>query len=122
MRCLVDKINIKELSLRCIIGINPDERHEKQDVIINVILHADLSRAGKSDNFNNTIDYKAVKLKIVEMVEKSNYYLIEALAENIANICLSFEGVEQVDVSVDKPGALRFAKSVGVEISRRKNE
>lgn len=118
----MDKIKIKDLSLRCIIGINPDERREKQDVIINVILYADLSIAGQSDDFNSAIDYKVVKLKILELVEKSSYYLIEALAENIANICLSFEGVEQVDVSVDKPGALRFARSVGVEISRRKNE
>ena len=117
----MDKIRIKDLALRCIIGINTEERREKQDVIINATLYADLSKAGKSDDFEDTIDYKAVKLKILGLVETSSFYLVEALAENIANTCLGFDGVEQADVSVEKPGALRFAKSVGVEISR-KNE
>jgi D-erythro-7,8-dihydroneopterin triphosphate epimerase len=116
----MDKIKIRDLSLRCIIGLNAEERREKQDVVINVVLYADLSQAGKSDDFKDTIDYKAVKLKILDLVENSSFYLVEALAENIADLCLEFIGVEQVEVSVEKPGALRFAKSVGVEISRNK--
>ena len=60
----MDKIFIKDLFLRCIIGINPEERTKKQDIIINVTLHADLASAGKSDDIEDTIDYKKMKMEI----------------------------------------------------------
>ncbi len=116
----MDKIHIRDLSLRCIIGIFDNERLEKQDVIINVTLHCDLSQACNSDDFNDTVDYKTVKKKIMKMVEESNFLLIEALAGAVADICLEFEKVKQVDVTVEKPGALRFVRTVDVEISRSK--
>ena len=118
MRLALDKIHIRDIALRCIIGVNDDERREKQDVIVNVTLHADLARAGVTDNFADTLDYKAVKQRIVRLVEDSRYYLLEALAEAIAGTCLEFERVERVDVTVEKPGALRFARTVAVDISR----
>jgi FolB domain-containing protein len=115
----LDRIHIREILLRCIIGINEDERHEKQDVVISVTLHTSLSKAGASDNFADTVDYKAVKQRIVALVEGSSYYLIEALAEAVARECLSVDDrIRRVDVLVEKPGALRFARTVGVEISR----
>lgn len=115
----MDKIHIRDILLRCIIGVNDDERREKQDVVISVTLHADLSKAGASDDFADTVDYKAVKQRIVALVEKSSYYLVEALAEAIARECLSIDrNVRRVDVLVEKPGALRFARTVGVEITR----
>ena len=114
----MDRIVISDLVARCIIGVDPEERREKQDVIINVVLSADLSNAGKSDRFEDAIDYRAVKKRIVKMVEASQYYLVEALAERVAAICLEHPAVEQVEVAVEKPFALRFARSVGVEITR----
>ena len=116
----MDRIIISDLGLRCIIGINPDERCEKQDVVINLSIYADLSKAGKSDKFEDTIDYRAIKKKIVSHVETSHYFLVEALAEAISGICLENPAVKQVVVRVDKPAALRFARSVGVEISRNR--
>lgn len=118
----MDKIHIKDISVRCIIGVREDERREKQDVIINITLYADLSEAGRTDDFTRTVDYSAVKHRIYEMVESSEYFLLEALAENIARICLSFDMVERVDVEVEKPGALRFARTVSVQISRARQE
>ncbi len=117
---MMDRILISDLSVRCIIGINEDERREKQDVLINIALNADLSRAGMSDRFEDTVDYRAIKKEIVGMVESSNYHLVEALAEAVAGLCLKYSGVLQVQVRVDKPGALRFARSVGAEIIRAK--
>ena len=114
----MDRIVIREIALRCIIGIYPEEGHEKQDVVVTVALHADLSRAGASDDFSDTVDYKAVKQAILRLVESSQFQLIEALAQAIADECLKFERVERVDVTVEKPGALRFARTVAVEISR----
>jgi dihydroneopterin aldolase/D-erythro-7,8-dihydroneopterin triphosphate epimerase len=114
----MDRIHIRDLALRCIIGIYPEEREKKQDVIINVVMEADLSSAGASDQIEDTIDYKTIKLQIVEMVEGSSFNLIESLADRTARICLAVPRVTRVTVTVDKPGALRFARSVAVEVTR----
>jgi D-erythro-7,8-dihydroneopterin triphosphate epimerase len=116
----MDRILIKDLLARCIIGINDDERREKQDVVINVTLGVDLSRAGRTDRLAHSIDYRAIKKRILAVVESSSYFLIEALAERIADICLESPSVLEVVVSVEKPSALRFARSVGVELTRRR--
>lgn len=113
-----DRIHIRDLHLRCIIGINPEERREKQDVVINVVLECDLSRAHQTDRIEDTVNYKSIKKKIVKMVEASEYQLIETLAERVSEICLEDPKVQQAVVTVDKPGALRFARSVAVEITR----
>lgn len=116
----MDKIHIRDILARCIIGVNEEERHNKQDVIINLTLHADIRKAGQTDDFRDTVDYKAVKQRVLGLVEDSQYFLIEALAEAIARTCLEFDLVEEVTVLVEKPGALRFARTVGVEITRNK--
>jgi len=114
----VDRIYIKDMLVRCVIGIFEDERREKQDVVINVVLHADLREAGRTDDITRSVDYKAIKKRILKLVEGSKCYLVEALAEAIAALCLEDERVARVDVLVEKPGALRFARSVGVEVTR----
>jgi len=116
---MTDRILISDLSVRCIIGVNDDERREKQDVLINLAISADLSKAGRSDRFEDTVDYRAIKKEILQMVESSNYHLVEALAEAIADLCLKYPGVLDVQVRVEKPTALRFARNVGVEITRK---
>ena len=115
----LDRILITDLLLRCIVGINPDEREKKQDVIINITLYADLSAACSSDDIDDTVNYKKIKNSVVVLVEESSYFLVEKLAEMIARCCLGFERVAAVTVRVEKPGALRFAKNVGVEVFRR---
>ena len=114
----MDKIYIRDLALRCIIGLYPAERKNKQDVIINVTMETDLRAAGKSDNLNDTVDYKAIKLAILDFVENSSFNLIESLAEGIAAICLKDARVQGTTVMIDKPGALRFCRSVAVEVTR----
>ena len=118
----LDRIHIRDLRLRCIVGINPDERVNKQDVVINLTLYADLRKAGRSDDIADTVDYKAVKLAVLELAEKSSFLLVERLAEAIADVCLSHAGVRRVRVLVEKPAALRFARTVGVEIVRESRE
>ena len=113
-----DRIHIRDLNARCIIGINEDERVNEQDVYLNITMHADLSKPCASDAIEDTIDYKSIKKQVFEMVEASSYFLIERLADEVSRICLRDDRVVRVDVSVDKPGALRFARSVAVEISR----
>ncbi len=113
-----DQIHITDLSLRCIIGTFPDERREKQDVILNLTLFCDLRRAGVTDDLRDAVDYKAVKQAVRALVELSQFQLVEKLAAEVARLILRMPGIERVRVRVDKPGALRFARTVGVEIER----
>lgn len=118
----LDAIHIRDLLLRCIVGVFPEERRAKQDVVINITLYADLSAACRSDRLDDTVDYKALKKDVIAMVESSECQLIERLAERIADICLRQSRVQRVRVLLEKPGALRFARTVGVEIVRERSE
>ena len=110
------KIYITDLVARCVLGVEAEERREKQEVVINVGLEADLVAAAASDRFEDALDYRAIKKQILAFVEGSEFYLLEALTDRIADLCLENPHVAEVKVRVDKPSALRFARSVGVEI------
>jgi dihydroneopterin aldolase/D-erythro-7,8-dihydroneopterin triphosphate epimerase len=116
-----DRIHIQDLLARCIVGLNPDEREAPQDVLINLTLWADLREAGRTDDLAHTVDYSALKKRILAMVEASSDLLIERLAQRVADLCLADAHVDRVSVRIDKPGALRFARSVAVEIHRRRD-
>jgi FolB domain-containing protein len=118
----LDKIYITGLLVRCIIGVNDWERTQKQDVLINITLYTDLTRPSQTDRIEDTIDYKEIKKQIIAMVENSSFYLIERLAGGIAQTCLAHSLIRAARIRIDKPGALRFAKSVGVEIFRIKTD
>src|SRR5438046_1231124 len=114
----LDQIEIRDLLLRCIVGINESERKNKQDVLINIVMWADTRPAARSDKIDDAVNYRTVTKQIIEHVEASDYFLVERLVERVAEICLSDVRVERVQVSLEKPGALRFARSVGVTITR----
>ena len=116
-----DRIYIRDLALRCLIGVYPEERRERQDVIINVVLEADLAPAAASDRLEDAVDYKGLKKSILALVEGSAFQLIETLADRIARLALADVRVRRATVTVDKPGALRFARSAAVEITRSRN-
>jgi FolB domain-containing protein len=113
-----DRIVIKDLLVRGILGINDWEREQPQDILVNLTLFADLRRAGFSDDIADTVNYRTVTKKILAHMETSTRYTVEALATDIARLCLQEAGVTRVRVRLEKPGALRFARSVGVEIER----
>jgi len=113
-----DRILIKDLHLRGIIGINEDEREKKQDILINMAIFADVSTAAQSDDINDTLNYRTITKAIIQYVEEdSAHFTVEALATALARIAIQY-GAPRVIVRVEKPGALRFAASVGVEIER----
>jgi len=116
----LDKILIKDLLVRCTIGVNEAERRERQDVIINIEAWANLIEAAKTDDIRETFDYKELNKNIIKTVENSQFYLLETLTEKIAQTCLQHEKIHKVKVTAEKPAALRFARSVGVEITRTK--
>jgi 2-amino-4-hydroxy-6-hydroxymethyldihydropteridine diphosphokinase len=118
----MDQILIKDLLLRTYLGLNPEERIKKQDVLLNIVLYADLKSAGYSDAEQDAVNYKTITKKLITMVEASRFKLVERLAAEVANLSLVDSRVSAVKVSVEKPGALRFARSVGVEIYRTRHE
>ncbi len=119
----MDKIIIKNLLLRGILGINPEERIKRQDILINVTLFTNIKKAALSDDADHAINYKTVKGKIIDHVEASSDFLIEKLVNDLAKMLLvEFSGIEKVILRVEKPGALRFAESVGIEIERTLND
>ncbi len=118
----MDEIEIENLRLRCIIGFSEHERKDKQDVVISLRIRTDMRRAGASDNPDDAFNYRTVTKGIIRHVEESSYYLVEALATAIARICVVEHGAAWVQVRVHKPGALRFADSVGVVIERTSDD
>lgn len=117
-----DEIQIEDLHLRAVIGINGEERRDRQDVLVNLILYVDTRIAGITDNIDDApLNYRDLTKRVICGVEESRFHLLERLAEEIAHICLKEKGVERVRVSVAKPSALRFARSVGVVIERDRN-
>ena len=115
---MTDQVQIKDLLLRAIIGINDEERRDRQDVLINIVLYADLRAAGASDQIEDAVNYRTITKRIIKLVEGSQFYLVEKMAAEIAAICLEDPRVERAVVRVEKPGALRFARSVGVQVDR----
>jgi FolB domain-containing protein len=118
----LDKIIIKDLLLRGIIGINDDERVNKQDILINIVMYADTFPAAKSDSIDDAVNYRTITKRVIDHVESSSDFLVEKLVNDIARIILTEYEVDRVQVRVEKPGALRFARSVGVEIDRIKSD
>lgn len=114
----MDYVLIEELLVRCIIGVNEEERREKQDVLIDIALGHDARRAGETDDFAAALDYRAIKKRVLSMAESSQFFLVEALAESIAALCLENPMVLEAQVTVRKPSALRFARNVGIRITR----
>src|SRR5512134_3374854 len=117
----MDKVIIKDLLVRGIIGINDWERKRAQDILINVTLFTDTHRAAASDSITDCVNYSTMSKKLQAHAESAQRLTVEALANDLAKICLEDQNVHRVILRVEKPGAVRFAKSVGVEIERTRD-
>ena len=115
----MDKVFIKDLEIETIIGIFGWEREVKQIVKISLEMSFDISKAGKSDQIEDALDYKKIGKSIVNLVENSSFFLVEKMAEEIAKLVLKNKQIEDILLKVEKPGALRGSKSVGVNIFRK---
>jgi FolB domain-containing protein len=120
-RILRDRIVLRDLLVRGIVGVNDWEREQEQDILVNLEVATDTRAAGRSDDVADTLNYRTLAKAVIEHVESARPYLVEALAEAIARIAVA-QGAERVRVRVEKPGAVRFAASVGVEIERERSD
>jgi FolB domain-containing protein len=118
----MDKVIIKDLLARGIIGVNDWERKRAQDILINITLFTNTRRAAETDSIVDCVDYSKMSKRVQAHAESAERLTVEALANDLAKICLEDQGVQRVILRVEKPGAVRFAKSVGVEIERTREE
>ncbi len=114
----MDKIIIKDLLLRGILGLNPEERVKKQDILVNVVMYHDVSQAAATDDVSHSLNYKTITKRIIDRVENGDDLTVEKLVTDLARIIIVEHGAARAVVRVEKPTALRFAASVGVEIER----
>ena len=114
----MDKIFIRDLEIETVIGIYEWEREIKQLVSVSLEMVFDTKKAGKSDKIQHSLNYKKISKKVISLTKSSKSKLIENLAHKIAKKILSDFPVSSLTVTVEKPGALRGSKSVGVVINR----
>jgi dihydroneopterin aldolase/D-erythro-7,8-dihydroneopterin triphosphate epimerase len=114
----MDRIRISDLVVSGIIGINADERVNKQDIRVNATLWVDTTVAATSDDIEDAVNYRTITKTIIAHIEAGEPMLVERLVGEIADICLGVPRVQQAEVTVEKPGALRHARSVGITITR----
>ncbi|MDX9883710.1 MAG: dihydroneopterin aldolase [Prolixibacteraceae bacterium] len=114
-------IRVKNLLVRTYIGFNPDELINKQDVIINLEIEADIpARAMETDEPDDIFDYKTITKKIITLVQDGRFKLLEVLTQKILDTVMEDQRVRRARVEVDKPHALRFAESVSCELEARR--
>lgn len=109
-------IRIKNLLVRTIIGFNPDERVNRQDVIINLEIEVDISKAVSTDDQDGIYNYKTITKSIIAFVSESKYFLLEKLTHEVLQLVMSDPRVLRARIEIDKPQALRFTDSVSVQL------
>jgi len=117
-----DRICVEGLLLRTTLGVDEEQRSKRQDVRISLRLDTQINWPGISDKLEDAVDYRTISKRVIRLVERSRFYLMERLATEIANICLDDHRVERVRVRIEKLAALRAAHHVAVEIERTRDE
>jgi dihydroneopterin aldolase len=119
MDAMTDKIFLTALRTECIVGIWDWERKVKQTVVVDLEMGCDIRKAALSDHIDDTVDYKQVSKRLLSFIGESQYQLVETLTENIARIVITEFDVPWVRVRLNKQGAIRNSRDVGILIERR---
>ena len=114
----MDIVYIRELEIKTIIGIYDWEREQKQIVSLDLEMASDIKKAADSDSIDDALDYKSVAKRLIDFVEKSEFMLVETMAERVADIVLNEFGVSWLKLRLGKPGAVTGSRDVGVIIER----
>jgi dihydroneopterin aldolase len=116
-----DTVFVRGLEVECIIGFIDWERRIKQKVVLDLELPVDCARAAVSDDVIDTLDYMSVASRVREFVGQSQFMLVETMAHRLALLLLEEFGMEWIRLSINKPGAVRGSRDVGVSIERRRD-
>lgn len=117
-----DKIFIRGLEVECIIGFIDWERRVKQKVVLDIELPVDCAHTAKTDAVADTLDYKQVVDQVIELISNSKFMLVETMAQKVAELIIQNFSVNWVRVVVNKPGAIRGLRDVGVSIERYRDD
>lgn len=117
-----DTVFVRDLEVRAVIGINDWERREIQTILIDLDMACDASASAAEEDIEKTVNYRSVAKAVTRLTEEGRFFLVETLAERIAELVRRDFGVPWVRVRVRKPGAVRFSREVGVEIERGSRE
>ncbi len=115
-----DRVFLRGLTAECIIGFIDWERRVRQTVVVDLEVPVDCGRAALTDEVADTVDYKKVAKRVLAFIEASEFKLVETLAHRLAMLLLEEFGLEWVRLQVNKPGAIRNSRDVGVVIERRR--
>jgi len=118
----MDKVQIKKLRVRCIVGVRPRERRIRQTLLVDVTCYCNLSAKVVRDHLERTVDYSTLASKVRSVAEESQFYLIETLADRIALICLENDLVQKVRVGVSKPHVIPRSQGPRVEVTRKRSD
>lgn len=110
-------IKIHNLRLRTYIGFNPEEKKKRQDVVINIEISYLVKQSVLDDTVEDALNYKTLTKRVIQHVEEGRFLLLEKLVADVLHICSEHSCVEQANVSIAKPNALRFADSVSVSLA-----
>ena len=116
----MDIVYLNDLRIDTIIGVYDWERRTRQTVIFDIEMATDIRKAAKADNIDNTLDYKAVAKRLIAFVSESKFELVETLAEKVASVLVDEFNVSWCRVRLNKKGAVRGVRDVGVIIERGK--
>ena len=114
----MDRIFLSEMKIETTVGIWEWEKRIKQQVIIDIEMSADIKKAAATDQIEDTLNYKAVAKSVRKLVEESSFQLVETMAEKISELVIGEHNVSWVKVKVNKPGAIRGSKGVGIIVER----
>ena len=115
-----DCVFLRGLTAECIIGFIDWERRVKQTLVIDLEVPVDCKRAAESDEVADTVDYKKVAKRVLAFIEASEFKLVETLAHRLAMLLLEEFALEWVRLEVNKPGAIRSSRDVGIKLERRR--
>ena len=118
----MDTIFLSGLTTECIIGIWDWERRVRQKDVVEIEMAADIRRAAATDSIDDTLDYKRVSKRLLQFIGDSQFQLVETLTERIAEIVVREFDVTWVRVRLNKQGAIRGARDVGIQIERRRED
>ena len=113
----IAKIHIKDLRVRTFVGINEDEKRNRQDVIINIRIHYHAEKAVSFNSIDEALNYRTITKKIIKHVEDNRFLLLERMTDEVLLIVMENPQVVWSDIRIDKPGALRFCDSVSITLS-----
>lgn len=111
------EIEIRNMRVRAILGINDWEREKKQDIVISIKFAYDAAQAIADDQVDQAVNYKTITKRILSYVEESEYFLIETLTDTLYQMVTNIDGVKKTCVVVEKPHALRFCDNLVVRRS-----